>query len=758
MKILTVITQFIFVVFTTTMVYSQNKPQIINVKDGEELLFPWAGGMNSMQFGEIDIDLDGKKDIIALNRDEVFNVISTDTEGNRIYCFINEGLEGEINYRLAPEYTTLLPQLYNWAIFADYNMDGKTDIFTYSPGWAGIKVYKNISDVSLKFELVVNPYLTSFQGGGYTNILVTYADYPGIYDIDNDGDLDILTFSPLGSFVDMHTNLSIETYGHADSLIFERTTKCWGHFAENDESNELYLDTCNRKTMSISKPETERHTGSTFLLLDLDADDDADLLLSDIDYPSLYPLTNGGNSAEAHITSYDTIFPFGTETASIFSMPVASYIDVNNDGIKDLLISTFDPSIYKSKNKNSVWLYLNNGETNNPEFELFSQNFLQSEMLDFGSGAYPTIYDWDSDGLKDIIVGNYGYYQYSYYDEAMFLHSVFQSRIDYYKNIGTEEEPSFQLMIKNLGDLWKENLIAIAPAVADLDGDGDPDILAGNSEGNLIYSKNLGDGTFEIIDENYLDIDVDDFSYPQLFDLDKDGLLDLIIGEKRGNINYYHNEGSLQNPDFIFVTDSLGKVNVTDYSLSYFGYSKPYFFRLADGTTNLVVGSELGLIHYYEDIDNNLDGKFTLSENLSQLLDTSDISFDRGFRTAAAIGDFNSDDQIEMLVGNWAGGLEFFGSLPEVMPGWKENYSDQNILNIYPNPASGFVTVEILNGEEIQGVNIFSSQGQLLNKIIYPSINQSQKALMEMPKENGMYFLEVILGNKTITQKVVVIH
>lgn len=742
--------------FFITFSYGQNSPEIIN--NGFALEFPWAGGMNSMQFGNIDINLDGKKDLIALNRDEVFNVISTDTEGNRIYCFINEGLEGEINYRFAPEYTTLLPQLYNWAIFADYNKDGKTDIFTYSPGWAGIKVYKNISAESLKFELVVGPYLTSFQGGGYTNILVTYADYPGIYDIDNDGDLDILTFSPLGSFVDMHTNLSIETYGHADSLIFERTTKCWGHFAENDESNELYLDTCNRKTMSISKPETERHTGSTFLLLDLDADDDADLLLSDIDYPSLYPLTNGGNSAEAHITSYDTIFPFGTETASIFSMPVASYIDVNNDGIKDLLISTFDPSIYKSKNKNSVWLYLNNGETNNPEFELFSQNFLQSEMLDFGSGAYPTIYDWDGDGLKDIIVGNYGYYQYSYYDEAMFLHSVFQSRIDYYKNIGTAEEPSFQLIIKNLGDLWKENLIAIAPAVADLDGDGDPDILVGNSAGNLIYSKNLGDGAFEIIDENYLDIDVDDFSYPQLFDLDKDGLLDLIIGEKRGNINYYHNEGSLQNPDFIFVTDSLGKVNVTDYSLSYFGYSKPYFFRLADGTTNLVVGSELGLIHYYEDIDNNLDGKFTLSENLSQLLDTSDISFDRGFRTAAAIGDFNSDNQIEMLVGNWAGGLEFFGSLPEVMPGWKENYSDQNILNIYPNPASGFVTVEILNGEEIQGVNIFSSQGQLLNKIIYSSINQSQKALMEMPKENGMYFLEVILGNKTITQKVVVIH
>lgn len=736
--------------------YGQNSPEITN--NGVALEFPWAGGMNSMQFGEIDINMDGKMDLVSLNRDEVFNVLSTDDDGNRLYCFLNEGTENEIKYSFSPEYSDLFPQLYNWAIFADYNMDGKTDIFTYSPGWAGIKVFKNISTQSLKFELVVSPYLTSFQGGGYTNILVTYADYPGIYDIDNDGDLDILTFSPLGAFVDMHTNLSIETYGHADSLIFERTTKCWGHFAENDESNELYLDTCVNRTSSAIKPKDGRHTGSTFLLLDLDADDDADLLLSDIDYPGLYALTNGGNSAEAHITSFDTLFPSGTETANIFSMPVASYIDVNNDGVKDLLISTFDPSIYKSKNKSSVWLYLNKGETNMPEFELYSQNFLQDEMLDFGSGANPTIYDWDGDGLKDIIIGNYGYYQYSYYDEAMFLHSVFQSRIDFYKNTGTAENPSFQLMIKNLGDLWKENLIAIAPAIGDLDGDGDPDILTGNSDGRLIYSKNLGDGAFEIIDNNYLDIDVEDFSYPQLFDLDNDGLLDLIIGEKRGNINYYHNEGSIQNPDFVFVTDSLGKVNVTDYSLSYFGYSTPYFFRTADGTTKLVVGSELGLIHYYEDIDNNLDGKFTLSENLSQLLDTSDISFDRGFRTAAAIGDFNSDDQIEMLVGNWSGGLEFFGSMPEVLPGWDENYSKQNILNVYPNPASDFVTIEILTGEEIQGVKIFASQGQLLNKIIYSSINQSQKVWIEMPKENGMYFLEVTSGNKIITQKVVVIH
>ena len=83
-------------------------------------------------------------------------------------------------------------------------MDGKNDIFTYSPGYASMMVYQNISDETLKFKRVVYPYLTSYQGGGYVNIYVTYADYPGISDVDNDGDLDILTFWGLGSFVEMH--------------------------------------------------------------------------------------------------------------------------------------------------------------------------------------------------------------------------------------------------------------------------------------------------------------------------------------------------------------------------------------------------------------------------------------------------------------------------------------------------------------------------------------------------------------------------
>jgi len=730
---------------------------VLDANNSNPLKYAWAGGMNAMQFGEIDINRDGRKDLVALNRDGVFNVISTNSDGNRIYCFLNNGTENEIDYSFAPQYSNAFPELYNWAVFADYNFDGKTDIFTYSPGWAGMRVYKNISTTSLEFELVADPYLTSFQGGGYTNILVTYSDYPGIYDLDGDGDLDILTFSPLGSFVDMHKNLSQETYGHADSLLFEKTESCWGHFAENDESNELYLDTCNNEKNRLPLIKKERHTGSTFLLLDLDADADADLLLGDIDYPGLFALINDGTPQEANIGSYDTLFPQNSETARIFSMPVAAYIDVNNDGLKDLLVSTFDPSIYKSENKNSVWLYLNSGANNQPEFELYTKNFLQSGMLDLGSAAYPTICDFDGDGLEDILVGNYGYYQYSYYDDAYFLHSVFNSRIDFYKNTGTVEEPTFQLWKKNIGDFWKESTLGLAPAIADLNDDGLNDILAGNGDGKLILSIQQENGEFEVVNKNYFDIDVGDFSYPQLFDLDKDGVRDLIIGEKNGNINYYKNEGTEQNPDFVFVTDSLGKVNVTDYSLSYFGYSTPNFFRLSDGTTKLVVGSEQGLIHYFENIDGNLEGKFTLSDNLDKLLDTANVSFDRGLRTAAAVSYFDNESSLKMLTGNFAGGLEFFNGTAEVMPGWSENTFGKANITVYPNPASSFVFINNDLDAEIQQVKLYSAQGELISQNHYSGSSQTNKLKLEFNIPNGIYFIEIKLENKLYVKKLIVI-
>ncbi|RLD43344.1 MAG: hypothetical protein DRI89_04900 [Bacteroidetes bacterium] len=747
MKYNTAVFTLLFMLLAMVNGFAQSpKPISVSNENNSLLKYPWAGGMNAVQFGEIDIDRDGTKDLLAFDR-----------RGNRIMCFINNGTLNTVDYLLNQTYANQFPELSDWAIFIDYNGDGKADIFTYSPGWAGMKVYKNVSDNLLKFELVVYPYLSSFQGGGYVNLLVTNVDYPGIADIDNDGDLDILTFWGLGSFVEMHKNLSMEKYGHADSLDFEKTEYCWGNFAESEESNALYLDSCFFK--GIDGNRQERHTGSTFLLLDLDADNDKDLLLGDVDYPGLFSLTNGGDPEYAHISSFDTTFPANSETVNIFSMPVSAYIDVNNDGLKDLLVSPFDPGIKTSQNKNSVWLYTNNGDNNQPVFTLSTKNFLQSEMLDFGSGAYPILTDWDSDGLTDLFVGDYGYYIYSWYDAAYFLHSVYRGRLAWYKNTGTAQQPEFQLWDNNFGKLWQEDLIGIYPAFGDLDGNGKTDLLIGHSNGKIIHLRNTGNNNFEIVSDNYFNIDVDDFSTPQLFDLNKDGLLDLIIGEKKGNLNYYQNTGTSTEPQFDLTTDSLGKINVTDYTLSYSGYSTPWFFREGDNVTKLAVGSEQGQLYYFTNIDGNLEGKFTESDKLNVILDTSNISFDRGMRTAACLADIDQDGKLEMIAGNYSGGLEYFNGSAAVSPGFAEVVSEikKNLL-ITPNPASNLIEIHFPVAVLESQIEIYSLNGEIVSSFVTDPSPSKTTAYNINQLKAGIYFVKAINQNDVFSGKFIVIR
>jgi hypothetical protein len=128
-------------------------------------------------------------------------------------------------------------------------------------------------------------------------------------------------------------------------------------------------------------------------------------------------------------------------------------IDVNNDGLKDLLVSSFDPNIQKSANQSSVWLYLNTGTAAVPEFTLYTKNFLQSDMIDLGSGAYPVLVDLDGDGLTDLLVGNWGNWNGCSRDQWGILNCEFIASIAYFKNVGTKTSPSFKLITNDLGGL-----------------------------------------------------------------------------------------------------------------------------------------------------------------------------------------------------------------------------------------------------------------------------------------------------------------
>ena len=707
---------------------------------GDTLLYPFAGGLNSCQVMNMDMNLDGIDDILVFDR-----------HGNRILPFIVSG-SFPAKLSLAPELAASFPPIENWMQAIDYNIDGKKDIFTYTIG--GIKVYRNDSENSLKFTLVTKPFLYSLQGTTLTNILVTNVDYPAITDIDADGDMDVLSFWALGTYVEWHRNTSMERFGNADSLTFEKSSSCWGHFAEGIENNTIILNTCasTGKSFQGNSSDDPKHTGSTLLVNDLNGDGLPDLAIGDVDFSSLVQLTNGGTLADARMASQTTNFPNSTNPVAINTFPAAMLADVNHDGQKDLLVSPFDPSLTKGENFNSVSLYRNAGTNAKPEYQIVSKSFLQDQMLDLGSGAYPVFFDYNGDGLQDILIGNYGYSDSCVFSPVNGLQCYFTSKIALLINEGTLTKPQFRLADRNIAQLDTLQIQSLIPSVADLDGDGDMDLVCGNSSGKLIYCENRAlpgqPADFKLSDPPWAGIDVGDFSAPQLFDLDQDGLTDMVCGKRNGTLSYYKNTGSKQVAQFTLITERLGNVDVTDTLLSNYGYSVPCFYNDKQGDIKLFTGSEYGKVFVYDQIKNNLEGIFRFAGTLPGVKD--------GWRSGVAIGNLNNDTLTDMMVGNYSGGLRlFFGKTDKIFGIWERAKQKSSALRITPNPAVNEVSIDIYSELEIKTENLVIQgiEGKVVkrvSKVDFPML------IDVSDYDNGIYLVVVQTNKGMITGKIVV--
>lgn len=685
--------------------------QCVRDVEGRLLKCPWAGGMNACQFGTLDLDGDGLDDLVVFDR-----------HGGRISCFLNRGDRGEIRYDYAPEYASAFPELSDWVVFADYDGDGRNDLFTYSEGWAGIKVYRNVSADEVAFELTCYPYLTSLQGGGEVNILATYADYPAIVDLDGDGDLDILTFGVFGVFVEKHQNMSVERYGVLDSLVFERNDYCWGRVAESEEDNRMYLDTCLFGRMTL---DPLRHRGATMAVRDLNGDGLPDVLLGDVDYPGLIYLQNGGTQQEALMVEQQTKWP-QYQPVDLYSMPMPFFFDVNNDGADDMVVSPFDPNPLASEGSNSVWLYLNKGTDENPDFVLLTKSFLQDDMLDFGTGAYPSVADIDGDGLLDLLVGTIGDI-----DSVSYLYGSLQvhrsAQLYYYRNNGSVSSPVFVLEdddFAHMRDLGRNGLI---PALADLDNDGRLEMLVGTSEGAMM----LYDADGRLLDSDYLHYGHQS-SAPFFYDVDADGVVDLVVGNASGKVSYYQGELLGGRTLFHLVTEEWGEVDVRDYSSSYFGYSVPTLFKRGD-KLYLSVGSEQGKLFLYE-----VSVSGTSFEEVSSRWEelAPDFLNDCGMRTASALADLNGDGRLELLVGNFTGGLQLYNASIEV----NQDVADFGVkVSIHPNPVHSILTISTQCVIR-KSIEIFDATGRCM---IRKSVDSEKVDIDVRDWHSGLYWAVV---------------
>lgn len=242
------------------------------------------------------------------------------------------------------------------------------------------------------------------------------------------------------------------------------------------------------------------------------------------------------NQGPRQVPRFDTFFNAQADgqdltfvkSGCMVGFPRVVYWD--GDGRKDLLIGQGDGTIR---------LYLNVGTDEAPTFD--AGRFLAvgpagaKSPIDVGARATPVVADWNADGHKDLVVG------------------AVDGRIRVYINEGSDHDPDFAAM--QFVGLGEADLVVpstrSSPIVTDFDGDGLKDLLTGNTNGQVLFYRNVGtagEPRFEgygLIESDGVPIDIDSGtvtsvrSRPSLCDWTADGRPDLLVGSYDGRVRLY---------------------------------------------------------------------------------------------------------------------------------------------------------------------------------------------------------------------------
>jgi hypothetical protein len=675
--------------------------------NGVTLPLAWFGGLNTPQPQAEDLDGDGLADLFIFDKS---GDIALAMKG-----------DGNGNYEEAPELVRHFPDsITRWMMLRDYDQDGAPDIFCYSGLIDGVTVYRGQrrSDGLLDFTLMdfggPFPTLRFPFNGRMTDIFVSNIDYPAIDDIDFDGDLDLITFSVNGGYVEYYQNQSIERGFGLDTLLFTLETQCWGGFYESGLTTALDLaptiGEC-ADNFGGGPPIRPRHSGSTVTLLDYDANGRMDVLLGDISFDRLVLGLNNGTLDQAWISAQDTAWNDRGVIADIRSFPAAYHLDIDQDGLKDIIGSP--STTLNGDDVEVMWYYRNVGTATQPDYEYQDNRTLVRQMIDVGTSANVTTFDYDADGRPDLIVGN---------NDEYTPDNSLDSRLRLFRNVTPAGgATAFELIDEDyLGmSTFQTTGWAFAPTFGDMDGDGDLDIVIGDRSGKLFYGENTAgagnEATFGQLVFQWQGLDAGQFSKPFIADLDRDGLNDLLVGGFDGRIRFYRNIGTATAPTFNEDTGAdgnqlqLGGINTNMPGVGT-GHPSPWVIQNAEYTL-VVTGNRTGeLLAYRFGVDSAYTEPFTeISRSVGKV--------NMGGFSNPGFADFNGDGLLEVVVGTQRGGVVFYGSNLNLDATTGLFFPAPSLsfpFSVAPNPASDLVTIDGWPNGAVDQITLLDITGRFI--------------------------------------------
>ncbi|WP_338790087.1 FG-GAP-like repeat-containing protein [Bernardetia sp. MNP-M8] len=371
------------------------------------------------------------------------------------------------------------------------------------------------------------------------------------------------------------------------------------------------------------------------VFVDFDGDGDIDIISGSGGIPASddFRLFENTGTTTAPNWAAPVLAPNGLSGADLIanfagSNFTPSFVDIDNDGDLDVFIGTFNSGILYQENT---------GSATAPNYAAAIANPFGITTAGIGNFTAPSFVDIDGDG-----------------DQDMFIGDLLDTNIFFFENTGSATAPTFvagtpanQFGFDNIGYVTRLNF-------ADLDNDGDSDVMMGDYYGNFTYYENTGSATAPSFASNqvnpfFIGGGNTTWSSVSFADVDNDGDFDLISGEEFGDYIYHENYGTPTEPkysnfpfDIATLADGYNALDYADMD--------------GDGDIDIILGNDGGDVLFIENIATSTPGaSFAAPVSILTV---------GGFEVHPTVADLDGDGDIDILVGGFAGtNLTYFENI-----------------------------------------------------------------------------------------------
>lgn len=305
-------------------------------------------------------------------------------------------------------------------------------------------------------------------------------------------------------------------------------------------------------------------------------------------------------------------------------------VDLNGDGKPDLIIGGYNGILY----------YENVGEVGTPVWQKVDSVFAVVNGL-IGTDAKPSFVDIDNDGDYDLFVG---------IGESLFGGPTPGITMGF-RNIGSVVSPQFvedNSIVVGIADIGRNSY----PTFADLDNDGDYDLLLGRDLSTFVCYRNNGSPqqpVWQIQSTWFASTENQRYwKNPSLIDIDNDGDFDLIYGTDNGTLYFYKNNGTAQSPLYQYQSDQFRviKIDGNSSTVSFADFDN-------DGDYDMISGIWTGAIKYFKNTGTRFNPIFTASA-------APFTSINVGSYSAPVFVDIDKDGDYDIVAGNLSGKINLY--------------------------------------------------------------------------------------------------